>query len=86
MIVEPFAGDSLADNLNPVGRMFYAASTMICCPASLDHEVGLGLGAQAGEQRLRDVITEGGFSSVRRATDALQPDPGGAAVSALRPR
>lgn len=69
MIVEPFAGDRVEDNLNPVGRMFYAASTMICCPASLDQEVGLGLGAQAGEERLRDVIIQGGFASVRRATE-----------------
>ncbi len=69
MIVEPFAGDSVAENLNPVGRIFYGASTVICTPASLDQEVGLALGAQAGEARLREVIEEGGFSSVRRATE-----------------
>ncbi len=67
MIVEPFAHDRLEDNLNPVGRVYYAASTMICTPASLSQEVGLGLGAQAGEARLRDVIMSGGFGQVRRA-------------------
>jgi 2-polyprenyl-3-methyl-5-hydroxy-6-metoxy-1,4-benzoquinol methylase len=69
MIVEPFAHDTLAENLNPVGRIFYAASTMICTPASLDQEVGLGLGAQAGEKRLRQVATDAGFSQFRRATE-----------------
>jgi 2-polyprenyl-3-methyl-5-hydroxy-6-metoxy-1,4-benzoquinol methylase len=69
MIVEPFAGDHVEDNLNPVGRIFYGASTMICTPASLDQEVGLALGAQAGEERLTEVIKEGGFSAVRRATE-----------------
>jgi SAM-dependent methyltransferase len=69
MIVEPFAGDSVAENLNPVGRVFYGASTVICTPASLDQEVGLALGAQAGEARLSEVIKEGGFSTVRRATE-----------------
>jgi SAM-dependent methyltransferase len=69
MIVEPFAGDSVAENLNPVGRVFYGASTVICTPASLAQEVGLALGAQAGEARLAEVIKEGGFSSVRRATE-----------------
>jgi SAM-dependent methyltransferase len=68
MIVEPFAGDRLDENLNPVGRLFYAASTMICVPASLSQEVGLGLGAQAGEKRLCEVLAAGGFSRVRRAT------------------
>jgi SAM-dependent methyltransferase len=69
MLVEPFAGDKLADNLNPVGRMYYAASTTICTPSSLDQEVGLGLGAQAGEARLRAVAEEAGFSRFRRATE-----------------
>ncbi len=69
MIVEPFANDSVEDNLNPVGRVFYGASTVICTPASLDQEVGLALGAQAGEERLTDVIMQGGFSEVRRATE-----------------
>ena len=69
MIVEPFAGDSVEDNLNPVGRVFYGASTVICTPASLDQEVGLALGAQAGEAQLSDVVRAGGFSTVRRATE-----------------
>lgn len=69
LIVEPFAGDRVEDNLNPVGRVFYGASTMICTPASLDQEVGLALGAQAGEERLTEVIKEGGFKEVRRATE-----------------
>jgi SAM-dependent methyltransferase len=69
MIVEPFAHDRTEDNLNPVGRIFYAASTMICTPASLSQEVALGLGAQAGEARLREVVTSGGFSRFRRATE-----------------
>jgi 2-polyprenyl-3-methyl-5-hydroxy-6-metoxy-1,4-benzoquinol methylase len=67
MIVEPFANDALEDNLNPVGRVFYAASTMICTPASKAQEVGLALGAQSGEKRMRDVVMEGGFKSFRRA-------------------
>ena len=69
MLVEPFANDDLADNLNPVGRMFYWASTMICTPASLSQEVGLALGAQAGERRLRDVVKTAGFTRFRRATE-----------------
>ncbi len=69
LIVEPFAHDRLADNLNPVGRIYYAASTMICTPASLSQEVGLALGAQAGELRLRQVVTAGGFTRFRRATE-----------------
>jgi SAM-dependent methyltransferase len=69
MVVEPFAHDRLVDNLNPVGRIYYAASTMICTPASLSQEVGLALGAQAGESRLREVVTAGGFSRFRRATE-----------------
>jgi len=68
MIVEPFAGDSLEENLHPVGRAFYGASTLLCTPASLSQEVGLALGAQAGEKRLRDVVTQGGFTRFRRAT------------------
>jgi hypothetical protein len=55
------------DNFNPIGRIFYAASTMICTPASLAQEVGLGLGAQAGERALREVVTAGGFTRFRRA-------------------
>jgi SAM-dependent methyltransferase len=69
MLVEPFAHDNLADNLNPVGRMYYCFSTMICTPASISQEVGLALGAQAGEKRLRDVAMEGGFRHFRRATE-----------------
>ena len=69
MIVEPFAGDSVQENLNPVGRIFYGASTVICTPASLDQEVGLALGAQAGQARLTEVLGEGGFTRVRRATE-----------------
>jgi SAM-dependent methyltransferase len=69
MLVEPLATDSLAGNLNPVGRLFYAASTMFCTPNSLDQEVALGLGAQAGEARLREVAEEAGFSRFRRATE-----------------
>jgi hypothetical protein len=69
MLVEPFAHDRLEDNLNPVGRVYYAASTMICTPASLDQEVGLGLGAQAGEARLRDVARQGGLTRFRRAAE-----------------
>lgn len=69
MIVEPIAGDSPADNLNPVGRLYYNASTMICVPTSLDQEIGEGLGAQAGEARLAQVVRGGGFENVRRATE-----------------
>jgi SAM-dependent methyltransferase len=69
MIVEPFAHDNLAKNLNPVGRVYYAASTFVCTPASLSQEVGLGLGAQAGEAKLRQVVTSGGFTRFRRATE-----------------
>ena len=68
MLVEPFAGDRVEDNLNPVGRVFYSASTMVCTPASLAQEVGLALGAQAGEARLRDVVQQAGFTRFRRAT------------------
>ena len=69
LIVEPHAGDRLQDNMNPVGRVFYGASTLICTPASRDQEVGLALGAQAGEARLRAVVTAGGFTRFRRATE-----------------
>jgi SAM-dependent methyltransferase len=69
MIVEPFANDRVEENLNPVGRIFYGASTVICTPASLAQEVGLALGAQAGQARLTEVLGEGGFTRVRRATE-----------------
>ncbi len=67
MVVEPAAGDTLEENLNPVGRLYYSASTMICVPTSLAQETGLALGAQAGERRLTEVIRSGGFTHVRRA-------------------
>jgi hypothetical protein len=69
MLVEPFANDRLEDNLNPIGRLYYGASTLLCTPASLSQEVGLALGAQAGEKRLRDVLSEAGFSRVRRVAE-----------------
>jgi SAM-dependent methyltransferase len=69
MVVEPYANDTVEDNLNPVGRVFYAGSTMLCTPASLSQEVGLALGAQAGQQRLTGVLREGGFGRVRRASE-----------------
>jgi SAM-dependent methyltransferase len=69
MIVEPFANDRLEDNLNPVGRVYYSASTMICTPASKAQEVGLALGAQAGEARMREVVLGGGFKRFRRAAE-----------------
>ncbi len=69
MIVEPFANDETRDNLNPIGRIFYSASTMLCTPASMAQEVGAALGAQAGEGRIRQVATQGGFTRFRRATE-----------------
>lgn len=69
LLVEPYANDSLDQNINPVGRLFYAASTFICTPNSLSQEVGLGLGAQAGEVRLRGVFVEAGFKHFRRAAE-----------------
>lgn len=69
MVVEPFANDDISSNLNPVGRIYYSASAMICVPASLSQEVGLGLGAQAGEARLREVVQSAGFTRFRRATE-----------------
>jgi 2-polyprenyl-3-methyl-5-hydroxy-6-metoxy-1,4-benzoquinol methylase len=69
MIVEPFAHDHLEENLNPVGRVFYSASTCICTPASRAQEVGLCLGAQAGEQLIRRIVMEGGFKKFRRACE-----------------
>ena len=69
MIVEPAAGDRVEDNLNPVGRAYYGFSTLLCTPASLSQEVGLALGAQAGEARIRDVVMTGGLTRFRRATE-----------------
>jgi len=69
MIVEPFANDQLKDNLNPVGRIYYSFSTLLCTPCSRSQEVGLCLGAQAWEKRIRDVVTSAGFKRFRRATE-----------------
>jgi SAM-dependent methyltransferase len=69
MIVEPFAGDRVEENLNPVGRTFYSFSTLLCTPASLSQEVGLALGAQAGEARIQDAVTAGGFTRFRRVAE-----------------
>jgi SAM-dependent methyltransferase len=69
MIVEPFANNRPEENHNPVGRIYYSASTMICTPASKAQEVGAALGAQAGEERIRDVVTQGGFTRFRRAAE-----------------
>jgi 2-polyprenyl-3-methyl-5-hydroxy-6-metoxy-1,4-benzoquinol methylase len=68
MIVEPMANELTADNLNPVGRIFYSASTMLCTPASISQEVGLALGAQAGDSQIEKAVTAGGFTRFRRAT------------------
>jgi SAM-dependent methyltransferase len=69
MIVEPFANDQLKDNLNPVGRVYYSFSTLLCTPCSRSQEVGMCLGAQAGEGRIREVVTSAGFKQFRRATE-----------------
>lgn len=69
MIVEPMAGDTLAENLHPLGRIYYSLSAMVCTPASRSQEVGLALGAQAGEKKLREVVTEGGFTRFRRTAE-----------------
>jgi len=69
MLVEPFATNQLENNLTPVGRVYYSASTMVCTPCSLSQEVGLGLGAQAGPERLQAVIEQAGFTRFRKATD-----------------
>lgn len=70
MIVEPFAHDALEQNINPVGRLYYSASTLVCVPTSLNQEVGTALGAQAGEGKLREVAASGGFRRFRRATES----------------
>ncbi|MXO95019.1 methyltransferase domain-containing protein [Erythrobacter aquimaris] len=69
MLVEPMAGDSMAENMHPLGQIFYAFSTTVCTPASLAQDVGLGLGAQAGQQRLTEVLEDAGFQKVRRASE-----------------
>ena len=68
MIVEPYSNESLEENLNPVGRIFYNASSMVCVPCSLAQEVGLALGAQAGDSKIHEVVSLGGFKTFRRAT------------------
>lgn len=89
MIVDPFAGDRVEETLNPIGRGFYAASTMTCMPAPLAYK-GPGLGAQTGEARPREVATKGGFQPLPpNDVDAVQPGPGSQAVIAfplIRPR
>ena len=67
MIVEPNAGDEIEENINPVGRAYYGFSTLLCTPASLSQEVGLALGAQAGQARIGEVVADGGFTRFRRA-------------------
>ena len=69
LLVEPAAGDAVSENINPVSRLYYAASAAVCTPCSRSQEVGLALGAQAGEKRLTEVINEAGFRTVRRATE-----------------
>ena len=69
MLVEPMAGDSMAENMHPLGQIFYAASCTICTPNSLSQEIGLGLGAQAGQKRLTEVCRQAGFTNVRRAAE-----------------
>ncbi len=69
MIVEPASGDRVEDNLNPVGRAYYGFSTLLCTPASLSQDVGLALGAQAGEARIRDVVERAGFTRFRRVAE-----------------
>jgi SAM-dependent methyltransferase len=69
MLIEPFAGDDLADNLNPVGAAYYGFSTLLCTPSSLSQEVGTALGAQAGESRLRDIVTGAGFTTMTRVAE-----------------
>ncbi len=69
MIVEPFANDALKDNLNPVGQIYYSFSTLLCTPCSRSQEVGLCLGAQAGESRIREIVTSAGFTRFKRATE-----------------
>jgi 2-polyprenyl-3-methyl-5-hydroxy-6-metoxy-1,4-benzoquinol methylase len=69
MLIEPFAGDDLLENMNPVGATYYAFSTLLCTPSSLSQDVGAALGAQAGEARLREVVTGAGFKSLRRVAE-----------------
>ena len=69
MLIEPFANDDLADNLNPVGAAYYGFSTLLCTPSSLSQDVGTALGAQAGEARLREIVTSAGFTTLRRVAE-----------------
>jgi SAM-dependent methyltransferase len=69
MLVEPYAGDDVSENLNPVGAAYYAFSTLLCTPSSLSQEVGTALGAQAGQARLNELVTGAGFSSLRRVAE-----------------
>jgi SAM-dependent methyltransferase len=69
MLIEPFANDDLGDNLNPVGAAYYGFSTLLCTPSSLSQDIGTALGAQAGEARLRQVVTSAGFTSLRRVAE-----------------
>ncbi len=69
MIVEPFAQDTLEDNLNPIGRVYYSFSTMICTPSALSQEGGMSLGAQAGEARIREATEKAGFTRFKRASE-----------------
>ena len=86
MIVEPAAGDRIEDNLNPVGRAYYAFSTLLCTPCSLSQDVGLALGAQAGEARIHDVVTGAGFRRFRRVAETpVQYRVRGQALSESRP-
>ena len=80
MIVEAFASGGMADNLNPIGPIFYSASTQICVPASLSQEVGLALGTHADKARLREVISAGEFARAARCRERVQP---GASVLSL---
>lgn len=69
MVVEPMSGDHVEDNLNPVGRAYYGFSTLLCTPSSLAQDVGLALGTQAGPARIRDVVTQGGFSRFAKVAE-----------------
>ena len=69
MVIEPFAADDIAGNLNSVGAAYYGFSTLLCTPSSLSQEVGTALGAQAGEARLRQIVTGGGFTTLRRVAE-----------------
>ena len=69
LIVEPFAGDTVADNLNPVGRVYYGFSTFLCVPNALSQPGGYALGAQAGEAAIRQVVTDAGFTRFRRVAE-----------------